>query len=151
MRTTLICVLAFTLSHIALPAHGQSVNVQSYQPSPFARDLPSVSTTAIGFPLQVTAGLSFHYTANPLGFMGTDPFGRSATEDTLSSRMMTEVLLSFAPTSFLDIGIAQPLVLMGTGKGAGDGFSGLGDLTGFAVGELRLSIKAVFLRTGPRC
>ncbi len=147
-RRELGCLLAGILL-LGSPVRAESVNVQAYQPSPFARDLPSVSTTRIGFPLQVTVGLSFHFTANPLGFLGTDAFGRTAVEETLSSRMMTEVFVSFAPTSFLDIGVAQPLVLMGTGKGASDGFSGLGDLTGFAVGELRLSIKAVFLRRGP--
>lgn len=142
-------LLCMSLLLISPTSWSGTINIQSYQPSPFAWDMPSISTTTIGRPLQLTVGLNVHYTANPLGFLGTDQFGRSEIEETLQSRMMSELLLSFAPTSFLDIGIAQPLVLTGTGKGAGEGFSGLGDLTGFAVGELRVSIKAVFLRRGP--
>jgi large repetitive protein len=125
-----------------------SINLQVYQPSAFAEDLPSLATTNIGFPYQLTAGVNAHYTANPLGFVGTDAFGRTSTEDTLTSRMVTDVCMSFAFSDFLDLGVVQSFVVNSTGKTAGDGFSGIGDLTGFVIGELRLSLKSVFLRRG---
>ena len=141
MRLPRILTAAFCLLLLADTGHAASVNLQAYQPSPFARDLPSLSTTFIGFPLQVTAGFSVHYMANPLGFVGTDKFGREGLEETLKSRLMGEAFFSFAPTTWLDIGVAQPMVIMGTGKTSDEGFSGLGDLTGFAVGELRVSLE----------
>ena len=142
--------LSFVLIALSSPVHAaDSINLQVYQPSAFAKDLPSLATTNIGFPLQLTAGVNAHYTSNPLGFVGTDAFGRSATEDTLTSRMVTDLCMSFAFTDFLDLGFVQSFVVNSTGKTAADGFSGIGDLTGFVIGELRVSLKSVFLRRGP--
>lgn len=129
-------------------ARADSVNVQIYHPSAFPTDLPSVSTTRISFPWQLTAGVNTHFTANPLGFAGTDVYGRKAVEETLTSRTMTDVCLSLALGSYLDLGVVQSLVVQSAGKPASAGFSGVGDLNGFTVGETRVSLKGIFWRTG---
>ena len=57
---------------------------------------------------------------------------------------MAELLVSFAPIEWLDIGVAMPFVLFGTSSGPN--FTGFGDTSGFHVGELRLSLRGSFLQ-----
>ena len=137
-----LVVCAVALAPASAPA--ASLNPVVFQPSPYAGDLFSLLTSRVGGDLSFSAGLDFHYTKSPLAFEGTDALGRTYVEETVKSRLMGEVLLSFAPIRFLDFGLAMPFVLRG--EGASIRFSGAGDTGGFQVGELRFSAKGVPFR-----
>jgi outer membrane protein OmpA-like peptidoglycan-associated protein len=140
--------LALWVAAPGLAGAAGSVDVTGFQTSPFAGDLPNTATTAVGVLMRPQIGLGFHFVLNPFGITGTDQYGQTATEETITSRMITELVASFSPIAFLDIGLALPMVLNQSGKAAADGFSGLGDMGGFAMGELRLVVRGVFLREG---
>ncbi len=139
-----VAALVWCSAASAPAAHAASLNPVVFQPSPWAGDLFSLMTSRVGGDLSFSAGLDFHYTKSPLAFEGTDALGRTYVEETVKSRLMGEVLLSFAPIRFLDLGLAMPFVLMG--EGASVRFSGVGDTGGFQVGELRFSAKGVPFR-----
>ncbi len=141
---------ALALSAVmAGPARAQSVNVQAFQPSPYGGDLLSVLTAGTGTPGQLTAGTIFHFTKDPLGFQGVDGFGRVVNEDTVDSRLMSELLVSYALSRWLDVGLALPFVLVGSGKAPDAGLSTVGDTGGFALGEARLSLRSGLLTGRP--
>ena len=63
-------------------------------------------------------------------------------EQTLGDRLMGELLLALSPWPVLDIGLAMPVALMGSGEEReGHRFTGVGDVTGFHVGQARAAIK----------
>jgi hypothetical protein len=126
----------------ALPSQAASVNIQAFQPSPFGRDILSVRTGAVGAPgAMMVAALNLHYTRNPLIFQGVDPFNRTALEETVTDRLMAELLFAYAPLEWLDLGLVLPLVLMSQSGERNLEFSGVGDTTGFSTGEMRLLLR----------
>ena len=137
--TTILVVLG-----AAGATQAASLNPIVYQPSPWAGDLFNLRTSRVAGDLSFSAGLNFHYTQSPLAFEGTDALGRTYVEHTVKNRMLGEVLLSFAPIRFFDIGLAMPFVLSGEGSTAR--FTGTGETGGFQVGELRFSAKGVPFR-----
>ena len=146
-KTTRALVLAVVLS-APLGVHAGGVNIMAFQPSAFSGDILSVARSGVGTSGRFSVGLNVHFTKSPLAIEGTE-FKQTLLEETVGSRLMTELLVSFAPIEWLDLGLAMPFVLTGDGKPAGAGFSDLGDPSGFALGELRFSIRGVFIRNGP--
>ncbi|MEC9071576.1 MAG: hypothetical protein VX938_04315, partial [Myxococcota bacterium] len=142
-----LCV-GVLLSGLLVPyAQAGTLNVMAYQPSPHQESLLSVSTTRPAIPLSVHGGVAFHYTDSPMSFSGATGDGRFLVEEAVKTRLMAEVLFSFAPATWLDIGVAMPMVLMGEGASAVTRFSEVGDSGGFRVGEARANVKATLVRT----
>jgi len=145
-------LVAASLAVASLVAQGGAAragaNVNAFEPSAFTEDLPSVGTTNIGTPLTLRLGLLAHYAVNPLGFVGTDDYGRHPVEETLSGRLSTDLMVAFAPFEYMDIGVTMPFVMSQTGTVEAKRFSGLPDPSGFALGDLRLAVRGTFLKTG---
>jgi outer membrane protein OmpA-like peptidoglycan-associated protein len=143
-----IWALALVAAGISAPggaAYAASINVQAFQPSPNAGDLLSVLTTRTDDRMGLSVGMSLHFTQGALGFVGTGPApGQTLVEKTVDSRIMAEILAGFTPIERLQVGLAIPLVLAGTTSDTH--FSSAGDTSGFAMGEVRLSVKGIALR-----
>ena len=68
---------------------------------------PNTSTTSVGVLMRPQIGLGFHFALNPFGITGTDQYGQSAVEETITTRAITEVVASFAPIEFLEFSLQQ--------------------------------------------
>lgn len=148
-----LLALAVAASSMATPVLASgSLNPIAYQPSAITGDLLTLATSREKVPRYLSVGLSFHYTDKPLAFSGSNPSASGAgvvIEETLNNRTMGELLLGFSPWPILDIGIAMPVAIMSAGEERETHqFSGVGDVTGFQVGEARASIKINAFRAG---
>jgi outer membrane protein OmpA-like peptidoglycan-associated protein len=98
----------------------------------------------------LSVGLSLHYTDKPLAFAGNNPAAGGegqVIEQTLDNRTMGELLLGFSPWPMIDLGVAMPVAIMSTGEDRTENrFSGIGDVSGFHVGEARASLKVNAIR-----
>ncbi|MEZ4269759.1 MAG: thrombospondin type 3 repeat-containing protein, partial [Myxococcota bacterium] len=127
------------------PARAASINVQAFQPSATAGDLLSVLTTRTDQAMGLSVGMALHFTQGALGFVGQNPnTDQTLVEKTVDSRIMAEILAGFTPIERLQVGLAIPLVLAGTTST--EHFTSAGDTSGFAMGEIRLSVKGIALR-----
>ncbi len=127
------------------PARAASINVQAFQPSPTAGDLLSVITTRTDSAMGLSVGMALHFTQGALGFVGSHPSSnQTLVEKTVDSRIMAEILAGFTPIERLQVGLAIPLILAGTTSA--QHFSSAGDTSGFAMGEIRLSVKGIAVR-----
>ena len=154
----LSAAMGLLVAWTAPTASAAGLNPIAFQPSSIDGDILSVATSRQKLPRTLSVALDFHFTDSPLGFVATDLEGRGQVlEETIENRAMGELLMSFSPWSFLDIGVAIPLVLMGEGgttsvsfQGGetvpGQSITGVGDISGFHVGEVRGALRGNLYR-----
>ncbi|MCB9728983.1 MAG: OmpA family protein [Deltaproteobacteria bacterium] len=144
-RAASLAALCVSTALWASSSNAASINTQAFQPSPTAGDLLSVLTTRTDQAMGLEVGLALHFTQGALGFVGQGPSpGLELVEKTVDSRIMAEILAGFTPIERLQVGLAIPFVLAGTTSDTH--FTSAGDTSGFAMGEIRLSVKGIALR-----
>lgn len=125
------------------PAVAGQLNAEVFRPSEHPGDLFGVKTNAIAEGFDPGFGLVAHWGRNPLVFVaqqGTDEVTHAVVEDQLA----LEMIASIALFQRLDLAVAAPLFIQGS---SGTPLLGEVDGTnGFAMGDLRVSLKGLLVR-----
>ena len=90
-------------------------------------------------------GLFTHYEDDPITLVDVDDRGR-VLERLVDGRITTEVLAAVGLVDWLEIGLAMPLVLTQSGEDLGPLGRAGETVDGFALGDLRITPKATFLK-----
>ncbi len=121
---------------------GDTVNVQSFQPSPFMNDLYNVSLgDTEDLQLHWNVGLYINYQHNPLVLRNADT-GRIA-RSVVTHQVMGDFMAAISPFRIWDVGLAIPVLMFQDGEGlAGEGAPGTA-----GMGDIRLYNKLRLFRT----
>lgn len=137
-----IVLFSVVLLALGSAASAGQLNVEAFRPSEHPGDLFGVKTNAIADGFEPGFGLVAHWGRNPLVFVagqGADEVSHAVVQDQLAF----ELIASIALLERLDVAVAAPLFVQGSG---GAPLVGGVDADGFAMGDLRLSVKTLVVR-----
>jgi outer membrane protein OmpA-like peptidoglycan-associated protein len=140
-HAALIIALACT-SIVALPARAQQFNAQTFRVSEHPYDLFGVKTTTISDGFDPGFGLVAHWGHNPLVFVAEGAEGEER-QAVVQDQLTFELFASIALWRRLDLAVAAPLLVQGAG---GSALTGVQGAEGFAMGDVRISLKGAILR-----
>jgi outer membrane protein OmpA-like peptidoglycan-associated protein len=125
-------------------ADNPKVNSDTFNPSVHPGDILGITTAAMPKHLELSAGVWLTWNHRPLKFM--DPAG--GTRLLVRDQVVADVVASLALFGWLDVGVDLPIFLLNRGDVPPAGL-GLSQVSGQSVGDLRLGLKASFLKNRP--
>ncbi len=132
MRKRTLMALFAALAVLPGLARAQAVNVQTFAPSPHARDYFTVKGSETIGHLNWGVGVLFNYAQNPLVLRESDG---DVVRHVVSDQLTGDVLVAFGVLDFMEFALAVPVHVWMRGDGIS---SGTGPET-FGMGDLRFS------------
>jgi outer membrane protein OmpA-like peptidoglycan-associated protein len=136
-------LVAASLAAPYVRAENPRVNVQVFRPSAHVGDLLTTLTTDIPVHTRWGAGLLLDFGKNPLVFVDTTVDG-SLRHEVVQNQLSADLFGSIALFDKLSVGLSLPIFLLNGGED--NGFIPLEpSVSGFALGDIRLSAKYAFI------
>ena len=145
---TAVALLAVMAPAPAAHADNAKINVQIFRPSPHPGDLLNLELTDVpdgDFYWSVQA--LFHFGKNPLVFV-PEIAGVEYRNEVIQNLFTLDLMGSLSLFGWVDIGLALPIHMLNSGQRHGIVVDQLSDVSGAAIGDIRLSPKIRIIGRG---